>query len=61
MARFASNPFQVVYLFSNKKLQFTHTVSMYPWIIYRNCSTQLLLYVFQYVAVRFAYAMDWLS
>lgn len=45
MARFASNPFQVVYLFSNKKLQFTHTVSMYPWIIYRNCSMQLLLCV----------------
>lgn len=45
MARFASNPFQVVYLFSNKKLQFTHTVSMYPWIIYRICSIQLLLCV----------------
>lgn len=31
--------------FPIKKLQFTHTVSMYPWIIYRNCSIPLLLCV----------------
>lgn len=39
MAQFASNPFQVVYLFSNKKkLQFTHMVSMYPlnYLVFSN-------------------------
>lgn len=37
MAQLASNPFQVVYLFSNKKLQLTHIVSMHFYIIVPFC------------------------